>query len=116
MYKNIQIIAEVKTKSPFGYKSDKTWDELFQVAEHIGGMISIHMDQRWGGSFELLKKARALTKKPILAKGMHKTDEEIKAAINLGADWVLVVGRIPEMNLDKCIIEPLALEELLIIP
>ena len=116
MYKNIQIIAEVKTKSPFGYKSDKTWDELFQVAEHIGGMISIHMDQRWGGSFELLKKARALTKKPILAKGMHKTDEEIKAAINLGADWVLVVGRIPEMNLDKCIIEPLALEELRIIP
>lgn len=116
MYKNIQIIAEVKTQSPFGYKSDKTWEELFQVAERIGDIISIHTDSRWGGSFELLKKARTLTKKPILAKGIHKTDEEIKAAIGLGADWVLAVGRIPKAHTEKCMIEPLTLEELRTIP
>ena len=116
MYKNIEIIAEVKTQSPFGYKSEKTWDELFQVAEKIGDIISIHTDPRWGGSFDLLERARTLTKKPILAKGVHNTDEEIKKAIHLGADWVLAVGRIPEAYTEKCMIEPPTLEELKGIP
>ena len=106
MYKNIEIIAEVKTQSPFGYKSEKTWDELFQVAEKIGDIISIHTDPRWGGSFDILERVRTLTKKPILAKGVHNTDEEIKRAIHLGADWVLAVGRIPEAYTEKCMIEP----------
>ena len=74
MYKGIEIIAEVKTQSPFGYKSDKSWDELFEVANKVGDIISIHTDRRWGGSFELLQKARSLTNKPILAKGIHKND------------------------------------------
>ncbi len=69
MYKNIQIIAEVKIQSPFGFKSEKSWDELFVIAEKAGDIISIHTDARWGGSFELIKKAKSLTKKQILAKG-----------------------------------------------
>ncbi len=32
MYKQIEVIAEVKTRSPFGYTSEKSWDELFAVA------------------------------------------------------------------------------------
>ncbi len=116
MYKNTQIIAEVKTESPFGFKSDRSWDELFAVANEIGDIISIHTDPRWGGSFDLLKKARGLTQKPILAKGIHKTDEEIEKAIECGADYVLVVGRIPSVCLDKCLIESLTLSELKTIP
>src|SRR3989338_2239372 len=116
MYKSIEIIAEVKTQSPFGYKSDKTWDELFYVAEKIGDIISIHTDSRWGGSFNLIKKARSLTNKPILAKGIHEKDNDIKTAIDLGADWVLVVGRIPKVHKEKCIIEPVTLEQLKTIP
>ncbi len=114
--KPIQLIAEVKTESPFGYRSSKTWDELFALAEAAGDMISIHTDTRWGGSFELLKKARTLTTKPILAKGIHATDDLIELAIKSGADYVLVVGRIPRVHLEKCLIEPNTLVELVTIP
>lgn len=112
MYKNVEIIAEVKTSSPFGWSSDKTWDELFTIANSVGDILSIHTDAKWGGSFDLIKKARSLTNKPILAKGIHATDEEITQAIEAGADMVLVVGRIPNMHVEKCLIEPSTLEEL----
>jgi indole-3-glycerol phosphate synthase len=116
MHNNIQIIAEVKTTSPFGFKSDKSWEELFLVASKVGDIISIHTDKRWGGSYDLIKKARRLTDKPILAKGIHETDGEIKQAILAGADYVLVVGRIPKVHTDRCLIEPLTLDELREIP
>jgi indole-3-glycerol phosphate synthase len=116
MYNNIEIIAEVKTLSPFGWQSEYSWDELFEVADKVGDMISVHTDSRWGGSFELIKKARQRTKKPILAKGIHTSDEDIVKAIEAGADYVLVVGRIPGVHQDKCIIEPLTLLELKNIP
>ncbi len=114
--KSVQIIAEVKTQSPFGFKSDKTWDELFAIVEKIGDVISIHTDRRWGGSMDLIKRARSLTKKPILAKGIHATDDEVERAIAAGADWVLVVGRMPGVHREKCLVEPLSLAELATIP
>ncbi len=116
MYKNIQIIAEVKTRSPFGFKSRKSWGELFAVAHEIGDIISIHTDARWGGSFDAIKKARTVTKKPILAKGIHATDNEVDQAILAGADYVLVVGRIPGIHQEKCFIEPLTITELKTLP
>lgn len=114
--KKIQLIAEVKTKSPFGYVATESWDELFSIAEKVGDMISIHTDARWGGSFDLIKKAKSLTNKPILAKGIHETDELVVKAIESGADFVLVVGRIPKVHLDKCLIEPSTLAELALLP
>ena len=116
MQKRTQIIAEVKTKSPFGFSSDKSWDDLFRVANEIGDIISIHTDARWGGSFDLIKKAKSLTDKPILAKGIHADDALVEKAFESGADWVLVVGRIPRVNPAKCFIEPLTLDELKRIP
>ncbi|MEY2665616.1 MAG: hypothetical protein RLZZ480_721 [Candidatus Parcubacteria bacterium] len=110
------LIAEVKTTSPFGFRSEKTWEELFLVANAHGDMLSIHTDPRWGGSFELLAKARAMTDKPILAKGMHATDAEVERALALGADKVLVVGRVPDVHLERCFIEPYTLEELRSLP
>ncbi len=114
--KKVQVIAEVKTQSPFGFKSSKTWDELFELANKTGDIISVHTDVRWGGSFDLIKKARGLTSKPILAKGIHAIDEEIELAIKAGADFVLVVGRIPKIHVEKCFIEPVTLAELKAIP
>jgi indole-3-glycerol phosphate synthase len=111
----LMLIAEVKTKSPFGYAARQSWDELFAVAEKTGDIISIHTDPRWGGSFDLVKKARALTKKPILAKGIHAEDGDITKALAAGADLVLVVGRIPPatvIDLSRCLLEPISFEQL----
>lgn len=116
MYQGIEIIAEVKTESPFGWKSAHSWDDLFQIANRIGDILSIHTDPRWGGSFDLIRKARMLTKKPILAKGIHEFDDDIEEAIRAGADHVLVVGRLPDVHQEKCWIEPLSVEELQKIP
>lgn len=116
MYKYNYIIAEVKTQSPFGWKSRETWDELFALAQEVGDLISIHTDPRWGGSFDLIQKARALTKKPIVAKGIHASDNDIERAIEAGADYVLVVGRIPTIHLEKSLVEPATLDELKTIP
>ena len=112
----MQIIAEVKTHSPFGWQSTQSWDELFTIADEVGDMISIHTDPRWHGSFELVQKARGLTHKPILAKGIHANDADITQALKAGADYVLVVGRIPATHLDKCILEPNSLAELAKLP
>jgi len=112
MYKNIQIIAEVKTASPFGWSSDMSWDELFSIANTIGDILSIHTDERWHGSFDLIKKAKSLTNKPILAKGIHASDADILQALEAGADMVLVVGRVPAIHPEKCLIEPYTLSEL----
>lgn len=113
MYKNVEIIAEIKTMSPFGWTSDKTWDELFVAANSVGDILSIHTDARWGGSFDLIKKAKSLTDKPILAKGIHASDADVAKAVEAGADMVLVVGRVPSVHAEKCLIEPYTLEELI---
>jgi indole-3-glycerol phosphate synthase len=110
------IIAEVKTASPFGWHSDKNWDELFALAERVGDMISVHTDPRWGGSFELLSQARERTQKPILAKGIHAQDAEVEEALKRGANYVLMVGRIPNVHADQCLIEPKTLAELVVLP
>lgn len=112
----MEIIAEVKTSSPFRWHSDRSWEELFEIADRIGDMISVHTDPRWSGSFDLVKRARELTNKPILAKGIHRTDDEIKMAIDAGADKVLVVGRLPGVYVDQCLLEPNDLNGLLALP
>src|SRR5688572_3590830 len=116
-----EIIAEVKRRSPFGWESNRSWDELLAVGNQIGHMIAIHTDLRWGGSFDDVAKARGMTDKAILAKGIHATDEEIERALDSGAHSVLVVmndGRpLPsEQYLDRCLIEPTKLSQLSELP
>lgn len=111
------LIAEVKTCSPFGWESKDSWGSLFELANHAGDWLSIHTDPRWGGSFQHLYRARKRTSKPVLAKGIHESDEEIRAAIGCGADYVLVVGRVPPPDLlPKCILEPTSLSQLNTMP
>jgi len=109
----MDIIAEVKTKSPFGFVSLYAEQVLFNVADQIGNIISIHTNRRWGGSMDLITKYHTQTNKPILAKGIHGTDQEVEQALRYGASYVLVVGRIPDKSLWPWIMyEPLNLAQL----
>lgn len=98
--------------SPFGFRSNRSWNTLLDTAIQFGDWIAIHTDPRWGGSFDLLKMARGQTKKPIIAKGIHINDNEIQKAIDNGADYVLVVGRLPIIHPNHCLIEPTNLKQL----
>jgi len=113
MSKTPYLIAEVKTISPFGYKSQTSWRDLLDIAIVHGDMISVHTDARWGGSFDLIKQTRRYTDKPILAKGVHASDQDVMQALGCGANYVLVVGRIPAQELlSRCLIEPTSLDQL----
>ena len=112
MYNGIEIIAEVKTESPSGFKSNESWDELFDIANLVGDKIAIHTNQRWGGHSDLITKAKNHTSKKILAKNFHTNDDELKKAFEDGADYALVVGRIPGFFDERCIIEPTSLDQL----
>ena len=116
MIENIEIIAEVKTKSPYGFRSIRSWDFLLDIANLVGDSIAIHTDPDWGGGYNLITKARNRTNKFIIAKGIHGTDIHVERALDAGADYVLVVGRIPYEYMDRCVIEPLNLNQINFIP
>lgn len=101
------FIAEVKTQSPFGFKSSHSFIKLMDTAIEHGDWVSVHDNALWGGDFETISFVRKNTRKPILAKGLHYTEDDINQALDHGADYVLVVDRLPmtSKTFDKCIIE-----------
>jgi len=114
---NPLVIAEVKTESPFGFRSDRSWTELFAIALDVGDVVSVHVDPRWGGSLGFLRGARALTTRPLLAKGIHAADIDVRRALGAGAQWVLVVGRVPAPDLlPFCLLEPKSVAEAVEMP
>lgn len=92
--KNPIFIAEIKTQSPFGYRSKDTFVDLMEIAIMHGDWISVHTNALWGGDFDAISFVRRNTNKPILAKGIHSTDDDVLRAIDHGADYVLVVDRL----------------------
>ena len=111
------FIAEVKTQSPFGFHSDRCWDDLFELAIEHADIVAIHTDKPWGGCPSDIARARYYMEpnphKLLLAKGYHHTDDDIRQSLSLGADLVLVVGRIPPPELAPvCIWEPANLNEI----
>jgi indole-3-glycerol phosphate synthase len=90
------FIAEIKTISPFGYSSKEPFYKLMELAIEHGDWISVHDNALWGGDYDSISFVRKHTDKPILAKGIHGTDDSIRMALEHGADYVLVVGRVPD--------------------
>lgn len=91
------FIAEVKTKSPYNFQSKYSFEFLLELAIQNGDYISIHTNPLFNGNFENIHRARKQTSKPILAKGFHDNDDDIKKAIDFGADYVLVVDRFTKL-------------------
>jgi hypothetical protein len=111
------FIAEVKVASPFGFESEHSWDDLFDLACEHGDAVAVHTDTRWGGGFSDISAAKNRIasyrlNKLIVAKGIHAKDSEIALALACGANLVTVVGRVPPPHLAPvCIYEPRTFDE-----
>ncbi len=90
------IVAEIKTRSPYGFVNRFTgWKKQLEICEAVGDIISVHTNELWGGSWTMLESVRAYTAKPILAKGFHDTVHDVQRAFEAGADYCLTVGWYP---------------------
>src|SRR5262245_1182320 len=56
-------------------------------------VISVLVDERFGGSLDDLRAARAVTDVPLLAKGFFSTEEHLRGLREAGADAALLILR-----------------------
>jgi indole-3-glycerol phosphate synthase/phosphoribosylanthranilate isomerase len=89
-------IAEVKRRSPSAGELRPDADPARlapQFANAGAAAISILVDERFGGSLEDLKAARAATSAPLLAKGFFTEELDLLKLKVAGADAALVILR-----------------------
>jgi indole-3-glycerol phosphate synthase len=89
-------IAEVKRRSPSAgdLRPDADPALLAPAFESAGAAaVSVLVDERFGGTNDDLKAARATTRLPLLAKGFFSTRDELAELRTLGADAVLLLLR-----------------------
>jgi len=89
-------IAEVKRRSPSAgdLRPDAEPAVLARSFEQAGAAaVSILVDERFGGTWDDLRAARAATKLPLLAKGFFSTKEDLLDAEAAGADAALLLLR-----------------------
>jgi indole-3-glycerol phosphate synthase / phosphoribosylanthranilate isomerase len=89
-------IAEVKRRSPSAgdLRPDADPAELAAAFETAGASaVSVLVDERFAGTWEDLRAARASASLPLLAKGFFSTPEHLKTAKESGADAVLLLLR-----------------------
>ena len=89
-------IAEVKRRSPSAgdLRPDADPARLAGEFERAGaGACSILVDERFGGSWDDLRAARAAASLPLLAKGFFSSRDDLRTAKESGADAVLLLLR-----------------------
>lgn len=89
-------IAEVKRRSPSAGDLRPDADPgALAAAYDVGGAsaVSILVDERFGGSWDDLRAARASTSLPLLAKGFFAEVDDLADARAAGADAVLLLLR-----------------------
>jgi indole-3-glycerol phosphate synthase / phosphoribosylanthranilate isomerase len=89
-------IAEVKRRSPSAGELRPDADPArlaAQFAKAGAAAISILVDERFGGSLDDLKAARAATAAPLLAKGFFREELDLLKLKLAGADAALVILR-----------------------
>jgi indole-3-glycerol phosphate synthase / phosphoribosylanthranilate isomerase len=90
------VIAEVKRRSPSAGDLRPNADPArlaAQFANAGAAAISILVDERFGGSLEDLKAARAATTAPLLAKGFFTEELDLLKLKLAGADAALIILR-----------------------
>ena len=94
--RGLTAIAEVKRRSPSAgdLRPDADPGALAAAYERAGAAVaSILVDERFGGTWDDLRAARASATLPLLAKGFFSTDENLRTAREAGADAVLLLLR-----------------------
>src|SRR5687768_3463300 len=89
-------IAEVKRRSPSLGDIRPDADPARIAREYAlagAAAVSVLVDERFGGSWDDLRAARASSSVPLLAKGFFSTDEHLRTAKEAGADAVLLLLR-----------------------
>ena len=92
----LTAIAEVKRRSPSAgdLRPDADPAALAAAYERAGAAaVSILVDERFGGTWDDLRAARASAALPLLAKGFFSTGADLRAARDAGADAVLLLLR-----------------------
>ena len=92
----LAAIAEVKRRSPSAGDLRPDADPARLAAQFTNAgaaAISILVDERFGGSVDDLKAARAATAAPLLAKGFFTEELELLKVKVAGADAVLILLR-----------------------
>ena len=89
-------VAEVKRRSPSvgDLRPDADPASLAADYERAGAAaVSILVDERFGGTWDDLRAARAASRVPLLAKGFFSTEDDLRTAREAGADAVLLLLR-----------------------
>jgi len=92
----LAAIAEVKRRSPSAgdLRPDADPAALAAAFERTGAAaVSILVDERFGGSVDDLRAARAAAVLPLLAKGFFREADELAELRDAGADAVLLLLR-----------------------
>jgi indole-3-glycerol phosphate synthase/phosphoribosylanthranilate isomerase len=89
-------IAEIKRRSPSAGDLRPDADpRLLAPAYEVAGAaaVSVIVDERFGGTWDDLRAARAASAVPLLAKGFFRTRDELVEAKEAGADAALLLLR-----------------------
>ena len=89
-------IAEVKRRSPSAGDLRPDADPAKLAAQFAGAgaaAISVLVDERFAGSLDDLRAARAATDAPLLGKGFFSTEGHLRELRDAGADAVLLILR-----------------------
>lgn len=92
----LAAIAEVKRRSPSAgdLRPDADPAVLAAAFEQAGAAaVSILVDERFGGSLDDIRAARAKTNVPLLAKGFFTEEADLRAVREAGADAALLLLR-----------------------
>jgi len=93
---NLSAIAEFKRRSPSmgDIRPDARVEDILPAYERGGAAaISVLVDERFAGSLDDLRAARAVTTLPLLAKGFFSTEDHLREVREAGADAALLILR-----------------------
>ena len=92
----LAAIAEIKRRSPSAGDLRPGADPAAIAPAYAAAgaaAVSVLVDERFGGSWDDLRSARAATDAPLLAKGFFSTREHLESARAAGADAALLILR-----------------------